>query len=80
MRISSAYVFPSRQCVNLGSKDDLTWELKHSLLRLSRPELRVVVSSVANGCPPLFKACRVGNLEVAKFLIEQCRADVDQTG
>lgn len=33
-----------------------------------------------DGCPVLFLACKKGNLNVVKFLIESCDADPEQIG
>ncbi|CAG0924280.1 unnamed protein product, partial [Notodromas monacha] len=69
-----------RQCGVLGELDDLTYHLKLDLESLSSRDRLAVASVSSGGCAPLFKACRVGNLGVARYLIDVCRVDVDQKG
>lgn len=61
-------------------KDDLPESLKSKLEKLSRAERKELVSRVKDGCPVLFLACKKGNLEVVRFLIETCDADPEQIG
>lgn len=52
-------------------------------LRLAKcsPELRKdIVSRKKDGCAPLFLACKQGHLEIVKYLLDSCNADIEQTG
>lgn len=61
-------------------KDDLPNNLKVKLEKLTRPERKELVERVKDGCPVLFLACKKGNLNVVKYLIEFCDADSEQIG
>ena len=65
---------------NGSPKDELPENLKAKLEKLSRAERKELVSRVKDGIPVLFLACKKGNLEVVKFLIETCDADPEQIG
>jgi hypothetical protein len=40
----------------------------------------MLVSSKTNNATPLVMACRYGHYDVAKYLIEECTADIEQPG
>jgi ankyrin repeat protein len=69
-----------RQCNRIGSQDDLKWELKNSLENCPLDRRVAIVCRKFAGFAPLFKACRVGNVKVARFLVEKCFADLEQKG
>ena len=60
----------------------LSYILRSNLERLEKSERQEIVSVVskADGCAPLFIACKKGNLEIVEYLIETCGADVEQKG
>jgi len=59
----------------------LSYILRNNLERLDKAERQKIVSvTKADGCAPLFVACKKGNLEIVLYLIETCGADVEQKG
>lgn len=73
-------------CIRENSpiRRDSTYKLSSSVcLRLAKcsPELRKdIVSRKKDGCAPLFLACKQGHLEIVRYLIDSCNADIEQTG
>ena len=45
-----------------------------------RDEVAQLVSARTNGATPLVLSCRNGHKEVVEYLVERCRADVEQAG
>jgi len=45
-----------------------------------RDEVVQLVSATTNGATPLVLSCRNGHREVVEYLVERCRADVEQAG
>ena len=45
-----------------------------------RDEVSQLVSARTNGATPLVLSCRNGHKEVVEYLVERCRADVEQAG
>ena len=45
-----------------------------------RDEVTQLVSAKTNGATPLVLSCRNGHKEVVEYLVERCRADVEQAG
>ena len=45
-----------------------------------RDEVAQLVSARTNGATPLVLSCRNGHREVVEYLVERCRADVEQAG
>ena len=45
-----------------------------------REEVAQLVSAKTNGATPLVLSCRNGHREVVEYLVERCRADVEQAG
>lgn len=43
-------------------------------------ERRAVVCRTAEGCAPLFVACKRGNVELVEYLVHVCDADLEQRG
>lgn len=50
------------------------------LQNLSAEEVRFIVNTKTGGSTPLVMACRNGHLEIAKFLVMRCKADLEITG
>jgi len=40
----------------------------------------MLVNAETNGATPLVMACRNGHCDVAEYLIEHCKADIEQPG
>lgn len=45
-----------------------------------REEVAQLVSARTNGATPLVLSCRNGHKDVVEYLVERCRADVEQSG
>ena len=58
----------------------LSPNLRHRLERLSQKERPDLVNQVKEGSSPLFLACKKGNVDVVKYLIETCIADSELRG
>ncbi|EDW97709.1 protein fem-1 homolog A isoform X1 [Drosophila yakuba] len=58
----------------------LSHHLVHELEKLPYPTRREVVRKQRNGCAPLFIACKRGCVDIAKYLINTCGADIEQRG
>ena len=43
-------------------------------------ELSMLVGAKTTGATPLVIACRNGHYDVAEYLIERCKADIEQPG
>lgn len=43
-------------------------------------ELSMLVGAKTTGATPLVIACRNGHFDVAEYLIERCKADIEQPG
>ncbi|XP_050668015.1 protein fem-1 homolog CG6966 isoform X2 [Leptidea sinapis] len=50
------------------------------LLSWRSEELNMVVTAKVSGATPLVIACRNGHYDVAEYLIERCKADIEQPG
>lgn len=48
--------------------------------QLSPEEVRILVNSKTYGATPLVMACRNGHLEITKYLVFHCKADIEMTG
>ena len=54
--------------------------ISKEFLRFSRTRRREIISQTKKGCAPLFLACKNGHLNLVKFLLYHCDADVEQKG
>jgi len=61
-------------------KEDLPDDIKTKLEKLPIDERKELISRTKDGSSVLFVACKKGNLDVVKFLIEVCNADPEQIG
>lgn len=43
-------------------------------------ELSFLVNGILGGATPLIVACRFGHLSIVKYLVEECKADIEQVG
>lgn len=58
----------------------LSQNIKAKLERLSIEARTKLVRREKDGCPPIFVAARKGNVDVVKYLINDCNADIEQRG
>lgn len=63
-----------------AARDGKLNRLKIFLDHKSKDVVKQLVQSKTNGATPLIMAARNGHFEVAKYLIEQCGADLEQPG
>lgn len=63
----------------------LKFNMKMNLLQMylhswRSDELSMLVGAKTTGATPLVIACRNGHYDVAEYLIERCKADIEQPG
>jgi len=63
-----------------AARDGKLRRLKVFLDHRPRDEVVQLVSATTNGATPLVLSCRNGHKEVVEYLVERCRADVEQAG
>jgi len=63
-----------------AARDGKLRRLKVFLDHRPRDEVTQLVSAKTNGATPLVLSCRNGHKEVVEYLVERCRADVEQAG
>lgn len=69
-----------RNVVFNAARDGKLRRLKVFLDHRPRDEVEQLVSARTNGATPLVLSCRNGHKEVVEYLVERCRADVEQAG
>lgn len=69
-----------RSVVYNAARDGKLNRLKIFLDHKSKDVVRQLVQAKTNGATPLIMAARNGHFDVAKYLIEQCGADLEQVG
>ncbi|KAL0861190.1 hypothetical protein ABMA27_009671 [Loxostege sticticalis] len=69
-----------RECKHSAPGARLSARLRTSLERMCPMERRAVVCRTAEGCAPLFVACKRGNVELVEYLVHVCDADLEQRG
>jgi len=69
-----------RNVVFNAARDGKLRRLKVFLDHRPRDEVAQLVSARTNGATPLVLSCRNGHKEVVEYLVERCRADVEQAG
>jgi len=69
-----------RNVVFNAARDGKLRRLKVFLDHRPRDEVTQLVSAKTNGATPLVLSCRNGHKEVVEYLVERCRADVEQAG
>ncbi|KOC59247.1 Protein fem-1 like protein C [Habropoda laboriosa] len=68
------------ECKHVSPEGHLSIELRNSLERHKTTVRKKIVSELQNGCAPLFIACNRGIVEIVKYLITVCHADIEQKG
>lgn len=58
----------------------LTYSLREQLEKYEKEERKEIVSRMEDGCAPLFIACKRGHVDIVKYLIEECYANIEQRG
>lgn len=58
----------------------LSEKLKKKMESFGKEERRDVVAQTAEGCAPLFLACKNGSADVVDYLVSTCGADLEQRG
>lgn len=80
MIVSSFLNMEFRNVVFNAARDGKLRRLKVFLDHRPRDEVAQLVSAKTNGATPLVLSCRNGHKEVVEYLVERCRADVEQAG
>ncbi|PNF33258.1 Protein fem-1-like protein [Cryptotermes secundus] len=63
-----------------AARDGKLRRLKVFLDHRTKEEVLMLVAAKTNGATPLVMACRNGHYDVAEYLIEHCKADIEQLG
>ncbi|KAK3791282.1 hypothetical protein RRG08_012470 [Elysia crispata] len=63
-----------------AARDGKLGRLRVFLDQRSKEEVSMLIHSKTNGATPLIMAGRNGHVEVVKYLIEHCRAEIEQVG
>lgn len=58
----------------------LSSSIRSRLERCSKDVRRDIVNRTKDGCSPLFMACKLGLTSIAKYLLDVCEANIEQTG
>lgn len=69
-----------RNVVYNAARDGKINRLKIFLDHKSKDEVVKLVHAKTNGATPLIMACRNGHLDVVRYLLELCKADLEQVG
>lgn len=69
-----------KECEHCLPGTQLSYALRRALEKYGPKERKKIVSLLMNGCAPLFIACKRGLLEVVKYLVTVCHADIEQKG
>jgi hypothetical protein len=64
------------QMASPGSR--LSDKLRRKMEEIGRNDRKDVVGQTADGCAPLFWACKNGSAEVVDYLLTTCDADIEQ--
>ncbi|CAG0890707.1 unnamed protein product [Cyprideis torosa] len=63
-----------------AARDGVLRTLENCLGNIPREQVAQLVAARVNGATPLVMACRNGHLDVAKYLVLNCKANLEQTG
>lgn len=63
-----------------AARDGKLHRIQIFLENRSKEDVELLVHAKTNGATPLIMSCRNGHLTVAEYLIEKCKADVEQVG
>ncbi|KAI8777545.1 protein fem-1 C [Biomphalaria glabrata] len=69
-----------RTIVYNAARDGKLGRLRVFLDQRSRDEVSMLIHSKTNGATPLIMAGRNGHLDVVKYLVEHCKAEIEQVG
>ncbi|XP_065200687.1 protein fem-1 homolog CG6966 isoform X2 [Planococcus citri] len=71
---------PDAKIIFNAARDGKLYRLRALLQHLCVEEMQTIVNTKTGGATPLVMACRNGHLEIAKFLVNRCKADIELTG
>ncbi|ELU05424.1 hypothetical protein CAPTEDRAFT_205477, partial [Capitella teleta] len=63
-----------------AAKEGKVQHLKHYLEDRPLDDIEDLVEGKTNGATPLIAACRNGHKTTSEYLVEKCKADVEQVG
>jgi hypothetical protein len=69
-----------QECQLSAPGSGLSDKLKKKIEEIGKDDRKDVVAQTAEGCAPLFLACKNGSADVVDYLVSTCGADLEQRG